>query len=929
MKPVFLSKELSPPNRLRLIALLTLVSLFTCVFPAELSAQRRRTQKASKTPKTQIGDIIYFEDGIRYADGIHGLIVNMNRSSKIDLEIVNDEGEIEAIWVLAMGNFSWELVHRYESEKKMTVRTWKSEDGKFEIRAKMVRVESKKIRLEKEDGKSIAVPIDRLSQKDQDYIAKNSDGSETVNENPFDVADTEEFPEDVVMLMERRRDLVDRDIRHQRLAKLSPEMAIGDILQYESRRNGSTYGIVTKLGFFSVVESINEHGELEDDRGFSKGGRWTYFDRQFIAVPMLARTWKSANGKFNLTATLVEVDGDEVVLKKEDGSTMKIALSKLSDSDQTYAARAKKRINVNNDEQLVAERESYSDDLLVLLKRRAEVLKDASLNFEIARDTSRMKSIRLRTGPIKQSGSGESVGLANDSFSLRFPLRAPQNARVENVSYAKASGLLALTAASSFRGKPTLAIVDVESREVITNENGDDIGHEGEVIAISPSGKTLLISSKVVFDRQVELWRFEDGELSKHGTVSFDSFQAPQAHLISDTRGVILSTSGNMTFFDITDRIKPTHQLSVGRFGGRRGFQIAGGDQNCIYILDADTTKLYAVDVETKTCLGGVNFNPKERSSIFSFAQVNPDGKSVVYMEQSRMSVYSLATGKVVSEKDFDGSIVPISSGSNSQFQYLGDDLILTSSGAIFDLDRGLEIGNVDGGFRSSAKYFADGSRLIAEANQHGGGGSFGNEIGGRRGSRQERVSAINSMREDDEYETIQTEVRVERLPIDKINDFVANFKQDDIVTFGKGDSVEVVVRIDGTKKLSDELADYIEDIMAGDDIDIARKSDFVLELTYTVGKREQKTFNVIGFGPRRTRKASLIPKRCAAVLKYRGETVWSQVRSASLNVGSEEALDNNIKLSKELSAEALFDFNYPTSIRKVLPSRKGKFRWE
>ena len=46
------------------------------------------------------------------------------------------------------------------------------------------------------------------------------------------------------------------------------------------------------------------------------------------------RSWSDRAGKFKVTATLVRVDGDRVVLRREDGKEIKVAIEALSDEDQ-------------------------------------------------------------------------------------------------------------------------------------------------------------------------------------------------------------------------------------------------------------------------------------------------------------------------------------------------------------------------------------------------------------------------------------------------------------------------------------------------------------------------------------------------------------------------------------------------------------------
>jgi hypothetical protein len=48
------------------------------------------------------------------------------------------------------------------------------------------------------------------------------------------------------------------------------------------------------------------------------------------------RSWRSADGQYTITATLVEVADDNAVLRREDGQTVKVPVSRLSTDDQQY-----------------------------------------------------------------------------------------------------------------------------------------------------------------------------------------------------------------------------------------------------------------------------------------------------------------------------------------------------------------------------------------------------------------------------------------------------------------------------------------------------------------------------------------------------------------------------------------------------------------
>ncbi len=49
------------------------------------------------------------------------------------------------------------------------------------------------------------------------------------------------------------------------------------------------------------------------------------------------RLWASADGKHTVFAELVKVDGDVVVLRRDDGKTIRVPLAKLSAEDRKFA----------------------------------------------------------------------------------------------------------------------------------------------------------------------------------------------------------------------------------------------------------------------------------------------------------------------------------------------------------------------------------------------------------------------------------------------------------------------------------------------------------------------------------------------------------------------------------------------------------------
>jgi CubicO group peptidase (beta-lactamase class C family) len=61
------------------------------------------------------------------------------------------------------------------------------------------------------------------------------------------------------------------------------------------------------------------------------------------------RTWRDSTSKFSVTAELVEVKDDHVVLKKADGKTVTVPIARLSASDRRYLASRARRVKPGNE----------------------------------------------------------------------------------------------------------------------------------------------------------------------------------------------------------------------------------------------------------------------------------------------------------------------------------------------------------------------------------------------------------------------------------------------------------------------------------------------------------------------------------------------------------------------------------------------------
>ena len=891
---------------------LLLLLFLAALVPNNLSAQRK------KSPVLKIGDIIQYHSHANNEPRL-GLVIKLGPLLEVETNSKSGLLDIERIHTAAS---EFTIVDRLGQPAKQEARTWQSSDGKFKIKAKMLRVEGDKVRLEKANGKTLAVSIDQLSEADRSYINNGGKSASKTSENPFDVEETDDVPDELRRLIERRQQLMQLQTKHERLAKLHPNMLIGDIIVHKDFFKGQKYAIVTSLGMRTTVESVDENGEL-DEGTFRPREQWWYVDRELVAVPMAQRTWNSAGGAFSIEATLIDIKGEDLlVLKKRDGKTSKVPLAKLSSVDKNYVARTRSKLNVRNDEQLIRERESYGSELNTLLARRSQLIQRESANLVASKEASKMRTIGLNVKPIQLTAKElKPEGLGDELFTMKFAIRAPDNAGVDGIRYAKQSGYVALAAGSPFRGRPTLAVVNVNNRQVVTNVDSDELGEDGEVIALSPSGETLVVASEAgLRNKQLELWKFKTGQLVRKSVVSYESSSTPTAHLFSDDNGIVKNSNGVIEFYDVSDRFIPTHQVRAGK---RSRFQVSE-DQKHLMLYSAESSSFHVIDVNQKKCVGGMNF--PESSSRFGygqFAEVNGDGKTITFLNQSRLSIFDIATRKIVSQHELPSRSSRFL-GSRTGFLNLRNDVVAVSN-TIFDLDLGVEIGSIGRGSSfGGSKTYADGSRVMGDlddsrsASSNQGGASLGatdfTQIGKRK----------------DKYVTQSASVMVQRLPIDNVLAHADSLNESDILVFGRGDTLQLEFDLGREKYVEKNLRAKIKAIMDQGGVEIVDKSDFVMTFTYDTGKKQTRKYQIVGGMKPYERTVSVTPKTCSAILTYRDERIWGRGDSVSLgHPFSEEQLDNTISESKSFSARLLLDFEYPDKWRGLLPSKRKEFQWQ
>jgi len=65
----------------------------------------------------------------------------------------------------------------------------------------------------------------------------------------------------------------------------------------------------------------------------------------FLAVPLHAREWTDASGRFSIEAELVRIEGQSVLLRKEDGETIRVPVARLSSKDRAFVKKSSSTVD--------------------------------------------------------------------------------------------------------------------------------------------------------------------------------------------------------------------------------------------------------------------------------------------------------------------------------------------------------------------------------------------------------------------------------------------------------------------------------------------------------------------------------------------------------------------------------------------------------
>jgi hypothetical protein len=188
-------------------AVLTLLFAFAIATPT--FAQRQLATKYAK------GDRVEIEQGFEWKKGT---VVSVDRESGW-IEVRVDDGEDEAARFaprdmpadmrerMMTRNVPADRVRPLAKARTTVARTWTDRTGKFKVKAQFDGVVGDSVVLNKAGGKQVKVPIEKLSERDQQFVNKQRE-STGGSENPFGevneiedevtVTDEEEVPSNAV-----------------------------------------------------------------------------------------------------------------------------------------------------------------------------------------------------------------------------------------------------------------------------------------------------------------------------------------------------------------------------------------------------------------------------------------------------------------------------------------------------------------------------------------------------------------------------------------------------------------------------------------------------------------------------------------------------------------------------------------------------------
>lgn len=430
-----------------------------------------------------------------------------------------------------------------------------------------------------------------------------------------------------------------------------------------------------------------------------------------LASAQESRTWKDATGKFEIKATYVRVDGENVILKKEDGTNIKVPLKKLSPIDQGYVEGRRTQSGSTGQNPF----EEMADD-----SSSKPVANNSSSSATVESGTVRTLKVNFENCPETKITKGE--------WDPKMPAQPPSPLKLKKINLKPKADFWEKHARSTFNvfakravithhfGRPgqqattRMELVDLESGQSLANASGEghwdalaihDDGQQIVVQNVSKSDDTLgqlgtvrLQGKKIV---PIDLWKPYEvmTEAPKEKVIRFAKF-------INNGRLLTLSQNGRVVIWDFASR-NPVRRFNYhgacqpSLSNDRKYLAICGGDIFGIVNLDDEN------ESPSVKAAPGMNY---WLSSSFS-----PSCKRFAAATMQKLTVWDVPSGEVL----FEGSIPGLSTAGKLLFP--DEDFVMVNNDKLIEFSSGIKLWRYHG----AAGTMVNGEMVFVHVGQDGG----------------------------------------------------------------------------------------------------------------------------------------------------------------------------------------------------------------
>lgn len=389
------------------------------------------------------------------------------------------------------------------------------------------------------------------------------------------------------------------------------------------------------------------------------------------------RTWQDASGKFSISAKFVSLDAGKVTLEKADGSTVEIALTKLSAADRAYVAKA----NVPK---------PAEDDPFQAKPKDGD--KAGKAAPETAVDWSQARLVGVNSAPEKWAAAVPPAALGElYADPIALPPKANFFEGVKGVAFSAAARRAVVGYHGSEPGKPTkqtrLVLLDLAAGKQVAA-----VKTPGEFapLALADDGKRVLVRrDEFGFSKrdQVELWGVDEGGVTKlsrftpYGDLTGPERDVRWAAFLEGGRLATVNVGGKLAVWDAAT-LKPLYFLPTARdavpaLSPDRKL-IAFATDKDIGLLDAAAGKVVAL----RDAPGGM-----QPALAFS-----PSGARLARFSFGKIHVWNAATGEQQAE------LSTVNAGGPGGFCWTSEDHVLVGGRTLFDVATQVRLWDYNGG---------------------------------------------------------------------------------------------------------------------------------------------------------------------------------------------------------------------------------------